>query len=376
MKSFPVNLPDINEDDIKAVSETLQGGWVSGESPAIADFENDFANTIGVKYGVAVSNGSTALELAFSALNLLPGDEVILPSFTIISCLAPILRMGLAPVFVDSDLSDWNMDAKLVLDAITPKTKAILIVHIYGLSVDMDPILEIARRRNIRVIEDCAEVQGVKYKNKPCGSYGDISTFSFYSNKLITTGEGGMCLTNNNELAKSMQELRSLAQSPERRFMHQALGFNFRMTSMQAALGTSQLKRAEQYLKHKKQIAEIYREKFASLKKFVWQPETNCVSENSYWVFGLFDRSQSISAAVVAEELSKIGVATRPFFYPLSEQPVLKKYPHAKSISHCPNAISLGEYGFYLPSGNGFTLQDIIHISELALPVLLKLEGS
>jgi perosamine synthetase len=183
-----------------------------------------------------------------------------------------------------------------------------------------------------------------------------------------------MCLTNDSELAESMLNLRNLAQSPERRFLHESLGYNFRMSSMQAALGISQLKRTERYLKHKKQIAEIYRERFADLEKFRWQPETNSFSDNSYWVFGLFDGSQSIPASVASHELSKIGVATRPFFYPLSEQPVLKNYDNLESIKYCPNAISLAEFGFYLPSGNGYTLQDIVQISELALPVFLKLE--
>lgn len=371
--TFPVNKPLITEEDIRSVTKALESTWISGESEIVNDFEEAFANSIGVKYAIATSNGSTALELAFAALDLKAGDEIILPSFTIISCLAPILRMGLKPIFVDSNLKDWNMNPLEVLEKITPKTRAILIVHIYGLSVDMNSIIDIAKQKDIFVIEDCAEAIGVEYHGKPCGSYGDIATFSFYTNKLITTGEGGMCVTSNPALNGKMKKLRNLGFEKDIRFRHFDLGYNFRLTGIQAALGISQLNRLSEHLDHKRSIAACYKNNFGKLQYLDWQPKESNGSTNSYWVFGLLIKESRVKADIVMRELESEGIGTRPFFFPLHKQPLLQNFPMAKEEQFADSSEYLSKFGFYLPSGNGINLEEINEISEKTIAVFKKL---
>jgi perosamine synthetase len=310
-----------------------------------------------------VSNGSTALELAFAALELEPGSEVILPSLTIISCLAPLLRMNLKPIFVDSDLSDWNLSVSEVMSRITSNTKAILVVHLYGLAVDITKLRKLCDTKGIFLIEDCAEALGVNINEKTCGELGDISTFSFYSNKLLTTGEGGMCVSNSGKLAARLRKLRNLAFEPETRFKHFELGYNFRMSGMQAALGNSQLQRLAANLEKKQLIAERYIENLRDFNSVTWQPRSNSVSRNAYWVFGIVSQNIDISADLISSKLSREGIATRPFFYPLHLQPVLAKFDVDRE-QKAPNAEFLHKQGLYLPSGNGYTIDKIDEISS------------
>lgn len=354
---IPVNIPQITEQDIDAVIGALRDGWISGEGPVINQFENEVARNSNRKFGVAVSNGSDALDLAFKALNLRAGDEVILPSFTIISCLAPILRMGLIPVFVDSDPETWNMDIREVEASITKKTKAILAVHIYGLTVDMDSILKMAHENGIWVIEDAAEAQGLFYKGEPCGSLGDISTFSFYANKNLTTGEGGMALTNDPNLAERLRYYRNLTFKSDERFVHEDIGWNMRLSSLQAALGISQLNRLEQAVARRREIAKLYLQELSGLPGLTFQaPEANG-SLNGYWIVGirLENHPKFSNAKEVSNALAQKGIATRPFFYPLHKQPLLRdgyKYRHSANME-----VSEGLYqsGFYVPNGLGMT---------------------
>jgi perosamine synthetase len=369
---FPVNLPSISEDDILSVTGCLKSTWISGESPIIGDFENNFAQLVNVKYAIAVSNGSTALELAFAALDLPKGSEVILPSLTIISCLAPLLRMGLKPIFVDSDLQDWNMLVDETISKITNKTKVILVVHTYGLAAQLVKLTEVCKEKNIVLIEDCAEALGVEHNGQACGSIGDIATFSFYSNKLITTGEGGMCTTNSDLLAARLRKLRNLGFEPDVRFKHLDLGYNFRMSGMQAALGISQLKNLKVNLEIKKSIAKRYIENLKGVKDLTWQPLENQVSKNAYWVFGLVNQKTGISALQIQNALSLRGVASRPFFYPLHMQPLLKNFD-VDGNQKAPNAEFLWQNGFYLPSGNGYKLEQIDEISARVLETFAEL---
>ncbi len=238
---IPVNQPVLDGNEKAYLVRCIESGWISSEGPAVQEFEQKIAARVGRRHGIAVSNGSTALELAVRILRLPEGSEVIMPAFTIISCAAAIVRAGLVPVLVDADPDTWNMDVSKIADRLTPKTKAIMVVHIYGLPTDMQPILELAEERGLRVVEDAAEMHGQTYRGKACGSFGDASIFSFYPNKHITTGEGGMVLTDDPELAEACRSLRNLSHSPKRRFVHDELGFNYRLTNLQAAVGLAQL---------------------------------------------------------------------------------------------------------------------------------------
>jgi perosamine synthetase len=361
---FPVNRPLITEADINEVSQTLQEGWVSGESPVVSKFENAFADYMGVQSAIAVSSGSTALDVAFTSLNLSPGDEVILPSFTIISCLAPILRLGLKPIFVDSSAEDWNLDVEKLTDLITEKTRAVLVVHTYGIGANVGKISDICKEKNLFLIEDCAEALGARVQGRLCGTFGDISIFSFYSNKLITTGEGGMCITSRPELAEKMRKIRNLGFESDLRFRHRLLGYNFRMSSMQASLGLSQLSRAESHLKIKKDIAKRYQANLNLGGNFSFQISSTDFSENTYWVAAILNLNQSITGTEMVSKLEQAGVGARPFFYPLHRQPLLKDYGVNYAVDAMPVANKLWEYGFYIPSGNGYTINEIDQISE------------
>ena len=256
---IPVNEPLLNGNEKKYLAECIDSGWISSEGPFVQRLEEGMAQRVGRKYGVAVCNGSAALDVAVAALNLGPGDEVILPTFTIISCAAAIVRAGATPVVVDADPLTWNLDVNQVADRITPRTRAIMVVHIYGLPVDMDPIAALAVKHGLKIIEDAAEMLGQTYKGRPCGSFGDISTFSFYPNKHVTTGEGGMVMTDEPALAERCRSLRNLC-FQRKRFVHEELGWNFRMSNVQAAIGVAQLERLEEFVERKRSMGKQYDE--------------------------------------------------------------------------------------------------------------------
>ena len=245
---IPVNEPLLKGNEKKYVLKSLKDGFVSSSGPLVKKFEKKFARRLKKKYAISVSNGTAAIQLAFESLNLKKGDEVILPTFTIISCILPVVRSKVTPILVDSDPITWNMKIQDVVKKITKKTKLIIVPHIYGLPVDMDPLLKIVKKKKIKIIEDTAEVLGLKYKNKECGTFGDISTFSFYANKHITTGEGGMILTDNKEIADKCKSLRNICFNEERRFLHYELGWNYRFTNIQAAIGLAQLEKLNSFI--------------------------------------------------------------------------------------------------------------------------------
>ena len=364
---IPVSQPHISEDDKIAVLDCLNNGFLSGDAPIVAEFERNFANIVGTRYGIAVANGSVALDLALHALNLEQGDEVIVPSFTIASCLFAIMRTGATPVFVDCDEDTWNMSIQTVEPKITTKTKAILVVHIYGLPVDIDPIASLCQQKNISLIEDSAEAHGIKYKGAYCGSFGDMSTFSFYANKAITTGEGGMVLTDNENLYEKLRYFRNLAFAPPpgKRFIHEEMGWNYRLGSMQAALGNSQIDRLKKIVSEKRQIGLKYNELLSANPLITLQPSETSYSHNVYWVVGVL-LDPKFNAEEIAKELKKRGVDTRPFFYPLHKQPLLRKFglQDQKSL---PIAEKLGKQGIYLPSFIGLDDSKIEFVSQQLL---------
>jgi perosamine synthetase len=356
---IPVNEPLLNGNEEKYLVECIRTGWISSEGPFIKKFEEQFAARLGRKYGVAVSNGSVALDAAVVALGLGLGDEVIMPTFTIISCAAAIVRAGAVPVVVDCDPATWNMDVAQVEARITPRTKAIMVVHIFGLPMDMDPLLALARKHSLKVIEDAAEMHGQTYKSKPCGGFGDISTFSFYPNKHITTGEGGMIVTDDPALAERCRSLRNLCFKPEQRFVHDELGWNFRMTNLQAALGVAQLQRLDEFVQIKRRMGARYTNLLTGTPGIQLPLAHTAYADNIYWVYGMvLDDSVPFDAKEAMTRLGKLGIGTRPFFWPMHEQPVFKKMGLFAGESY-PVAERIARRGFYIPSGMALTNEQL-----------------
>lgn len=347
----PVNEPLLDGNEKAYLAACIDTGWISSEGPFVTKFEHDMAALCGRAHGIAVANGSVALDAAVAALGLSPGDEVILPTFTIISCAGAIVRAGATPVVVDCNAATWNMDVAQLERRITARTKAIMAVHIYGVPVDLDPLLDIARRHGLKVIEDAAQMHGQTYRGRPCGSFGDLSTFSFYPNKLVTTGEGGMIVTDDAVLAERCRSLRNLCFQPERRFVHDELGFNFRMTNMQAAIGVAQLEKLAGTVARKRRIGARYRELLGDIRGLQLPVDRTEYAESLYWVYGVvLDDSVPFDAAAAMKMLQERGVGTRPFFWPMHEQPVFRRMGMFEGERH-PVAERIARRGFYLPSG-------------------------
>jgi perosamine synthetase len=360
---IPVAEPLITERDIFMVNDALKSGWISSAGKYLDLFEERWSAYCGMPYGIAVSNGSVALDVAISLLDLQPGDEVIMPSFTIISPAQSVVRAGGVPVLVDSDPGSWQMDVTQLESKVTSKTKAILVVHIYGHPADMDKILDVARKFNLSVIEDAAEAHGAEYKGKKCGGFGDISTFSFYANKLVTTGEGGMVLVRTAEFAERARSLRNLCFQKKQRFLHDELGYNFRLTNSQAAMGVSQIERIDKIVDRKRAVAANYTELLAGVRG-IRLPAEEDWAKNVFWVYGIvLDENTGVNAAQMAEMLQNQGIETRPFFLGMHEQPVFRK----RGLFHgegYPVAEYLGRQGFYIPSGLTITNEQINTVAK------------
>ena len=367
---IPVNIPLVDGNEKKYLNECIDTGWISSEGPFVKQFEDQFANRVQRKFAIAVTNGTAALDVGIEALGIGPGDEVILPAFTIISCIGQIIRSGATPVLVDSDPLTWNMNLKQVEEKITEHTKAIMVVHIFGLPVDVEPLLEIAKNKNIKIIEDAAEMHGQTYYEKPCGSFGDISTFSFYSNKLITTGEGGMLVTDDEQLAMDCRSLRNLCFQPKKRFVHERLGWNYRMTNLQAALGLAQLERLDEFVQRKRSMGKKYTQGLRVLNEVQLPLEKTDYAENIYWVFGLvLDDSIGFDAEEAIKMLGEKGIGCRPFFCPMNQQPVLREMGFFINESY-PVAERLYKQGLYIPSGTALTSEHINHVTKILIEYL------
>lgn len=371
---IPVNEPLLDGNELKYITECVTTGWISSEGPFVQRFEEEMAKSCNRQHGIAVVNGTAALQLAFEALDLTPGDEVIVPTFTIISCVSCLVRLGLKPVFVDCDPQTFNCSIDEIEAVLTTKTKAILVVHLYGLPVDMDLILALARKRSLKVVEDAAEMIGQTYKGKICGSFGDISIFSFYPNKHLTTGEGGMVVTNNTDLAKKCRSLRNLSFQPPRRFIHEEFGWNYRMTNIQAALGVAQLENLSRNVKLKRQLGAAYNKCLSGIPNIQLPVTQTDYADNIYWVYSIvLNDNLDIDADVVMQKLSAEDIGTRPFFWPMHKQPILHRYfPELKSLS-LPHSERIARKGFYLPSGLALNIQLIPEICEKLENVIREL---
>lgn len=372
---IPVNEPLLDGNEKKYLAECIDTGWISSEGPFIKRFEAGMASLVDRKHGIAVANGSVALDAAVMALELGPDDEVIMPAFTIISCAAAVVRVGAKPVLVDCDPVTWNMDVRQIEAKINEKTRAIMVVHIYGLPVDMDPVLELAKKYGLKVIEDAAEMHGQTYKGKPCGSFGDISTFSFYPNKHITTGEGGMILTNDDKLADRCRSIRNLFFKAERRYVHEEIGYNFRMTNLQAALGVAQLERLEEFVGRKRKMGVSYTELLSDCQGIGLPCPATPYAQNIYWVFGVVIADNiPLEADQIMKRLREEGVDCRNFFWPMHEQPVFIKRGLFSGEKY-PVAERLARKGFYIPSGLALTEKDMGQVANTLKNVMNEVAG-
>ena len=366
---IPVNEPLIAQLELEYVTECLRTGWISSEGNFIREFEERWAAYCGMKHGVAVCNGTVALQMAVACLDLQPGDEVILPTFTIISCAQAVIYNGGVPVLVDADPETWCMDVDQIEAKITPRTKAIMPVHIYGHPVDMDPVLDLAHRYNLAIIEDAAEAHGAEYKGRRCGGLGELNCFSFYANKIITTGEGGMVLTDDDARAEKLRSLRNLCFRKERRFYHMELGHNFRLTNMQAAIGLAQVERIDQHLAQKRWMGTAYTARLAGIPGLQLPVEKDW-AKNVYWMYGVvLDAATGMNAETFAKRLAEGGVQTRPFFLGMHAQPVLRGQGLFDGEDY-PVADQIARQGLYLPSGLTLTPEQLDRVCDVVESVV------
>lgn len=375
---IPVNEPLIGEKEVEYVLDCLRTGWISSSGKYLESFEQAWADYCGMRYGIAVSNGTTALQIAVACLGLQPGDEVILPSFTIISCAQAITYNGGIPVLVDSEPRTWCMDVSQVAARITPHTRAIMPVHIYGHPVDMDPLITLAKQNGLAIIEDAAEAHGAEYLSnrdasnrawRRCGGFGDISVFSFYANKLVTTGEGGMVLTNDPSIADHARSLRNLCFQRERRFYHTELGHNFRLTNLQAAIGLAQIERIPETISKKRWIGETYTRRLKKIQN-IQLPVEESWARQVYWMYGLvLDESTGLTAVEFARLLQAQGIETRPFFLGMHEQPVYLNKGLFNGENY-PVAERIARQGLYLPSGLTLTEPQLDQVCQAVENIL------
>ena len=366
---IPVNEPALGERELELVADCVRTGWVSSAGHYLDEFERRWAEYCGMKHGVAVSSGTAALDVAVSCLRLQPGDEVILPSFTIISCAQAITKHGGRPVLVDCDPETWCLDVDQVAARITPRTRAVMAVHMYGHPADMDPLRGLADRHGLVLIEDAAQAHGAEYKGRRCGGLGDISCFSFYANKIITTGEGGMVLTDRDDWAAHARAYRNLCFRSDRRFYHEELGENYRMTNLQAALGVAQLDRVEEILAHKRAMAAAYTERLRSCEALQLPMEREW-ARSTFWMYGVVVNEVSgIPGDELAKRLQERGVQTRPFFLGMHEQPAFLRMGLFQGEEY-PVTEMLARQGLYLPSGTALQLSQVDEVAGAVKEVM------
>jgi perosamine synthetase len=356
---IPVATPELSGNERKYVLEALDSGWISSNGAYIERFEQSFADYLGVRHAMTCCNGTAAVHLALMAVGVGPGDEVIVPTFTFVATANAVIYTGAVPVFVDCDPETWNLDPARIESLITPRTKVIVTVPLYGHPCDMDPIREIAIRYGLRVVEDAAEALGAAYKGKRCGTLGDIATFSLYGNKTITTGEGGIVVTDDDDLAARVRLLKGQGMDPNQRYWFLVLGFNYRMTNIQAAIGLAQLERIDEFLAKRRQVAAWYKEALTGIE-WIALPIVRDYAEHGWWMFSvLIDDDGSMKRDDVIAALSVEGVDTRPFFYPIHTLPM-----YANCQTECPVAEHIAARGINLPTFVGLTEENVNYIAR------------
>ena len=359
---IPVCEPTLGGNEAEYVLDCVESNWISSAGKYIPRFEETFAAACDARYGVACANGTVALHLALATLGIGPGDEVILPTFTMIATINAVTYTGARPVLVDSEPDTWNMDLNQVADKITPRTRAVMPVHTYGHPVDMDPLLEMAERHTFTVIEDAAEAHGAEYKGRKAGSLAQAGCFSFYANKIITTGEGGMVTTSDPDIARLARNLRDHAFSEERHFWHKYLGYNYRMTNMQAAVGLAQTEQMESFVQNRRANAARYTAALSQIPGIVTPPEAEWV-KNVFWMYSILVEDEfGMTRDGLRAYLADHGIETRPFFIPMHLQPI---YYRAFEGERYPVAEMLCQRGFYLPSASSLAADDIDYITDI-----------
>ena len=368
-----VNEVSIHSSDMEAVQTTLMQGWFSSSGPTVTNFEANWASYCERQYGISVSNGSTALLAAFLALELTPGAEVIMPNFTIISCASSIIQAGYVPIFIDCELDTFNIDVNKIEERVTSKTEAILLVHIYGHPSDVKEIKAIAKKYNLKIVEDAAEAHGARYLDETnrwaiCGSHFELSTFSFFANKVVTTGEGGMVLTNDMNYDDKLRKIRNLYFPQEREYIHDKLGYQFRLGSMQAALGNSQINRITETLEKKRSINQRYRENLKDCPQIRFQKISKWADPN-YWVIAILIQNTSLSAISIRKMLMMSGIETRPFFTGMHAQPALLSDSTIDKQDFSKTEFATRN-GIILPSGINTTMEQIDYVSETLIQIV------
>ena len=339
---LPVASPNLGGNEFKYLVEAYLSTWISSSGKYITQFESNFASYCNQNYGIATSNGTTALHLALVTLGIEKGDEVIIPDLTFAATINAVLYCGATPIIVDIEEDSWCIDPQAIQNAITPKTKAIIPVHVYGQPCKMDQIMEIARNNDLKVIEDCAEAHGAMFQGKTVGSFGDINCFSFFANKIITTGEGGMCLTQSKELSEKMKVYRDHGMNKNKRYWHDVIGFNYRMTNLQAAIGVGQLERIDEIIAFRQEIEENYKNQLSRISNLDFQLKLPDREKTTWLVCALVTDGKRDQ---YMKQLNTIGVDCRPFFYPLSSMDIYQKYS-----SDCPVSTKISNQGMNFPT--------------------------
>ncbi len=363
---IPVCKPWLAGKEREYVNDAIDTNWISSSGKYIEKFENDFSTYCGSRFGVACSSGLAALHLACVAIGLKYGDEVIAPTFTMAATINAIIFTGAKPVLIDCDKDTYCIDVNQIESKINSHTKAIVPVHIYGHPCDMNKIMELAKKYNLYVIEDAAEAHGAEYNDKKCGAIGDIGCFSFYANKVLTTGEGGMCITNNKEFADKMKKLRNHAFDVPR-FVHNEVGFNYRITNLQAAIGCAQVENVQMLVDARRSVGLKYNERLKNTPGLIL-PIEKPYAKNVYWMYGVvLDEGINISREEVVQKLKEKGIETRNFFIPMHKQPAY----YNKTVENSPDCngsfpISefIGERGFYLPSSSNISDEELNFVCE------------
>lgn len=359
----PIASPSLNDNDVKAVASTVASGWVSGRGRYVTTFEQEFGAWLGIKNVISCTSGTSALHLALAALDLKQGDEVILPAFSMGAIPFAVAYTGADIILVDSELSTWNMNPSEVERKLTKNTKAVIAMHTYGHMVDMEPLLRLCKTNGAALIEDAAEAHGAECNGRKAGTLADVGCFSFFANKIITTGEGGAVTTENDRIAENCRIVRDMAFSrdPSKKFLHERIGFNYRMTNMQAALGSSQLKRIEEFIEIRRRNARIYNEILAGRKGVLTPPEARW-AKNVYWMYSILVTPEfGLTRDQLMMKLANYGIETRPFFVPIHQQPVFAKNYKREEY---PNAQFLSQTGLNLPSGNTLTEDQVRYVAS------------
>lgn len=357
-KWLPVSDVDLNGNERNYLLEAFDSGWLSGTGPFVGRFEQGFADYCGVRHGLACANGTVAIHLALLALGVGPGDEVIVPSLTYIATANAVTYCGATPVFADCHPDTWNVTADSIEPLLTNRTRGIIVVPLYGNPVEIEPITEFAKSYGLFVVEDAAEAHGAEYRGNRCGTFGDIATFSFYGNKIMTTGEGGMVITNDDNLIQKMRLLRGQGMDPERRYWFTVVGYNYRLTNLQCALGLAQLERLTEFIDTRRQLAARYTEAFTNVAGVTLQTE-QAGGKSSWWMFSIRVGDHDTRDRVMTA-LSQSGIETRPLFWPLHMLP-----PYKGSKGDCPVAELIGLAGLNLPSGGHVTQHDVQRIVQI-----------